>query len=177
MSEHDEILRRRRARPHRTSPTSDGARALRPGSSSAAPPDAEAVRRGDANARDAPAPIGPIDVGFGLPRAVSPAAAIASLYRHWQHAGEVLERLSQCLSRRDARGGLRALARVASALLVADALVEIVAREQLDEPPIATQLRQELLGELVPWLAAVRHHLPEAAAQLASYPPPRRRCR
>jgi hypothetical protein len=99
---------------------------------------------------------------------ISPASAVASLYRHWRHAGRELELLAHALTHRRFQAGLQTLQRACALVRIADELVEVIERVSYERggPETAEQLRRDLLAEILPWLEAARRELPAAATLL-----------
>jgi hypothetical protein len=104
------------------------------------------------------------------PASISPASAVASLYRHWRHAGRELELLAQALTHQQFQAGLQTLERACALVRIADELVEVIERisYERDGPETAEQLRRDLLAEILPWLEAARQELPAAATVLCT---------
>ena len=104
------------------------------------------------------------------PVSVSPASAVASLYRHWRHAGRELELLADAITNQQFQAGLRNLERACALIRVADELVEVIERVSYERggPETAEQLRRELLAEILPWLETARQELPAAASVLCA---------
>jgi len=102
---------------------------------------------------------------------ISPASAVACLYRHWRYAGREMEILAHGITHGQFYPALRALERACALVRIADELVEVIDRASCEPArgvDTADRLRRELLAEILPWLAAARRELPAAATVLCS---------
>src|SRR5215208_3253431 len=91
---------------------------------------------------------------------------IICLHQQYKRVTRGMNELAFFVERRDAAGSLHTLERVCVSLMIADELRGLVFH--VDELESARQLREMLLVEVVPELAAARQDLPGAAKVVRS---------